>query len=135
MGFVDVNLEKVPDLVVHTGGQVRLKVRFADLRAGKENPDRSIIFLALEIVGESGGPYQSVLANCSVPLKEDSKDNAEIMLRMMKDLMKGLGYNFANGVETDELVGLEGSAIIKEIQPGVDQFGHRNTISAWLAPG
>ena len=142
MGFVDVNLAAVPDLVVYPTGPATLRVTKA-WDAPSKAGDRQLIKLACAVESSpEDGPYETVFHSFALPNEEEyhaaKKDpevqsKIEFMLRMLKNFCISAGYNFANGIETDELAGLQADASLKEVEQ--DEFGpHRATVSAWIKP-
>ena len=142
MGFIDVNLAAVPDLVVHPTGPATLRVTKAWDAPSKDGNRRNIkLACNIESTPEDG-PYATVFENFALPNEEEYKaaksdpevqTKIEFMLRRLKDFCIAAGYNFANGIETDELTGLQADASLKEVEQ--DAFGpDRATVSAWIKP-
>lgn len=130
MGFIDVNLAAVPDLKVHPTGPASLRVTKAWDTPSKDG-GRQLIKMALAIESSpEDGPYQTVFHRFNLPNEEEYQaakkdpevqEKVDFFLRSLKNFCIAAGYNFANGIETDELTGLEVDAALKEVAQ--DEYG------------
>lgn len=118
MGFVIPDLTDIPDRCLVDEGEYDLVISKVKPSQNSDGT-RKCLMLVCDIVGydevdENGNALEPepVFHKLWMPNASDDKTKAQTMLRMMKEFIVAVGVD-PDGVQPDDLVGVEFSALIK----------------------
>ena len=129
MSFLDVSLEDTPQLEAVEEGEYQIQVNRAKVgEASSGNGKYLLLYCEVPSISESKD-FTHVLM---LPNDQDSEKQKIKKMNRLKDCMDAFSYDYADGIETDDLEGLEGWAHLA-IKEDPD-FGEQNRVVKFIPP-
>jgi len=129
MSLLSVNVNEVEDLHIVPSGEYLLEIRSAEVKKSvKTGGDYLMVWFQFK-EEEASKDVNNVFM---LPTDEDDERKKGSRLRALKSFCQAFEYDASNGIESEDLVGLEGYAIIGERED--PEYGEQNYIRRWVAP-
>lgn len=127
MAFLDLSLEDVPELEALEEGEYQVQITSAEIGESDKTGGKYVM-LRLEVpaVAESKD-FTHVLM---LPADGDSEKQKIKRLNRLKEAMQAFGYDYSNGIETEELVGLEAWAYLMVEESA--EYGEQNRVRRFV---
>lgn len=129
MSLLEVNVNDVEDLHIAAAGEYLLEVRSAEVKKSeKTGGDYLMVWFMFK-----EEPGTKDISNVfMMPTEEDDERTKGNRLRALKNFCKAFEYDASDGIESDDLVGLEGYAIVGEKDD--PEYGEQNNVRRWVVP-
>jgi len=128
MSLLDVNPGEARELEAVPAGQVDLSIISAEVVPLKNDPQKSQIALVFRVEGvDNALPIRDWIG---VPHSSDDSALVNRKLLRLKTFCEAFDYDYSNGIETEELPGLAGKAIVKVEHD--EEYGDQNRISRYV---
>lgn len=128
MSLIDVNPSEAKDLVAVPAGEHLLSIISAECVPTSKDPNKMQIAVIYRIEGEPTAlPVRDWLG---IPHQTDDERTRNAKLLKLRSFCESFDYDFASGIETEELPGRQGKAILK-IENSED-YGDQNKIGRYV---
>lgn len=129
MSLVDVNVGEAVELKAVPNGEYEISIISAEIVPVRAKPENSQIAMVYRINDE---PHAQIMRDW-LGLPNANSDDEQIQNRKLlriKDFCHAFDYDTEGGIETDDLPGLVGKAVLKVEHS--DEYGDQNRVVRYL---
>ena len=128
MSFIDVKPNDAKELEVVPDGEYELAVISAELAESKSKPGQQQIALSFSIQGVVNAPV--VRHWLQLPHASDDDATTNRKLLRLKQFCDAFDYDASNGLDTEDLTGLTGTALLSV--ENNEEYGDQNRIKRFV---
>ena len=127
MGLLQYNLDNVKELATVPEGEYQVRVVNAEMKTSQKTGGQ-YLNIRLELPDESDS--KGVTHIIMLPAEDDDDKKKNGRLRNLNTFYECFGVDYANGVETEDLIGLTGWGLITEEDGG--EYGIQNRVKRFV---